>query len=591
MRKIFIKIRRIVVPLVTLTLLSISLAGCAPSTANQLRDTIREGGSVSIEFSQEASMLPAEGRLAKEWVQLDQLQTHSTLRTEFDRLSGTIQVNDGSGVPGKGGPLFIDEKGYRTGNTSLEDGLRNRTFVERFWGADGALTAFSKISELSYKDVVGGGLEGRMASINAYYNLLTDVGGGGDDTLFKGSLGLSREQFMSLVFRSEHGVTELGRDAAYESATGGATAYSLFAQGVHGSGFLPIANRSLDGYTVGGAISRVEAIYLMVTRHFPEQLAASEGAGATGFSDTKDAGDLALRLGFKTREDGVIIEKDRWQAFTLAYMLRYPDKGIQRELYRAMQVARELGLIIPGDGNTSRWDEPITRTEALSLVVNTHLAKNELFGFLSTSEFGKMDLHVVERPAEPVQHVEPVEPVDGEDEVSEEDINLAPVDPNKVLPSGYTLGEVWLKVRDGYAWYIGMGFTPAEAAEAADEKAREHGTTFAELHRITEGQMAAVIAPVVAVPKPEPEPVVVVEQPAPRPQQPRPQQPAQPAQPAQVVSTLPYERDRDRDGVSDFLEERIVNAEDITLRQYTPEEWAELEELRRGGSILRPAGE
>jgi len=589
MRKIFIKIRRIVVPLVTLALLSISLAGCAPYTARELSDTIREGGSVSIEFSQEASMLPAEGRLAKEWVQLDQLQTHSTLRTEFDRLSGTIQVNDGSGVPGKGGPLFIDEKGYRTGNTSLEDGLRNRTFVERFWGADGALTAFSKISELSYKDVVGGGLEGRMASINAYYNLLTDVGGGGDDTLFKGSLGLSREQFMSLVFRSEHGVTELGRDAAYESATGGATDYSLFAQGVHSYGFLPIANRSLDKYTVGGAISRVEAIYFMVNRHFPEQLAASEGAGATGFSDTKDAGDLALRLGFKTREDGVIIEKDRWQAFTLAYMLRYPDKGIQRELYRAMQVARELGLIIPGDGNTSRWDEPITRTEALSLVVNTHLAKNELFGFLSTSEFGKMDLHVVERPAEPVQHVEPVEPVDGEDEVSDsaEMADAAPVDPNKVLPSGYTLGELWVVFRDGYSSLIAWGFTPAEAVAELDDKAKEHGTTFAELHRITEEQMAAVLAPVVVVPKPEPEPVVVVEQPAPRPQQPRPQQPAQPAQ---VVSTLPYEFDRDRDGYCDVAQKSIFRGE-ITFPEFTPEERAFLEELHRSGGILRPAGE
>ena len=585
MRKIFIKVRRIVVPLVTLTLLSMSLAGCAPSTARELSDTIREGGSVSIEFSQEASMLPAEGRLAKEWVQLDQLQTHSALRTEFDRLSGTIQVNDGSGVPGKGGPLFIDEKGYRTGNTSLEDGLRNRVFVERFWGADGALTAFSKISGLAYKDVDTSGLEGRMASINAYYNLLTDIGGG-DDTLFKGSLGLSREQFMSLVFRSEHGVTEIGVDAAYEQAVGGATDYSLFAQGVHSYGFLPIANRSLDKYTVGGAISRVEAIYFMVNRHFPEQLAASEGAGATGLSDTKDAGDLALRLGFKTREGGEVVEKDRWQAFTLAYMLRYPDKGLQGELYRSLAVARELGLIIPGDGNTSRWDEPITRTEALSLVVNTHLKKNELFGFLSSTEFGKMDLHVVERP---VQHVEPVEPVDGEDEVSDsaEMADAAPVDPNKVLPSGYTLGELWVVFRDGYSSLIAWGFTPAEAVAELDDKAKEHGTTFAELHRITEEQMAAVLAPVVVVPKPEPEPVVVVEQPAPRPQQPRPQQPAQPAQ---VVSAICEEFDRDRDGYHDAAKAAIATGE-ITLRQYTPEEWAELEELRRGGSILRPAGE
>jgi len=200
---------------------------------------------------------------------------------------------------------------------------------------------------------------------------------------------------------------------------------------------------------------------------------------------------------------------------------------------------------------------------------------------------------VAVEPVEPVEPVvEPEEPVEEillvEDDTSTEMADAAPVDPNRVLPSGYTLGEIWLKVREGYAWYIGMGFTPAEAAEAADDKAREHGTTFAELHRITEEQMAAVLAPVV-VPTPEPEPVVVVEQPAPRPQQPRPQQPAQPAQPAQVVSTLPIEIDRNRNNLDDAFEAN--EGKEITFPQHTPEERAFLEEFHRSGGILRPAGE
>ena len=98
--------------------------------------------------------------------------------------------------------------------------------------------------------------------------------------------------------------------------------------------------------------------------------------------------------------------------------------------------------------------------------------------------------------------------------------------------------------------------------------------------------MAAVLAPVV-VPTPEPEPVVVVEQPAPRPQQPRPQQPAQPAQ---VVSAICEEFDRDRDGYHDAAKAAIATGE-ITFPEFTPEERAFLEELHRSGGILRPAGE
>ena len=57
--------------------------------------------------------------------------------------------------------------------------------------------------------------------------------------------------------------------------------------------------------------------------------------------------------------------KDRWRAYELQYAIQNPDDGLPTDLYKALVVANQKGLI----SATTRWDEAITRSEAVELLV------------------------------------------------------------------------------------------------------------------------------------------------------------------------------------------------------------------------------
>ncbi len=164
---------------------------------------------------------------------------------------------------------------------------------------------------------------------------------------------LTREEFYTLVFKTEEGVQELDIDEDFAKAVGGPTNFTKFAQYVVDDGFLQVSNKSLDETTYKGKITRAEAIYLIINRHFKDKLEAVTGK-EEAFKDTKNAGDLALKLKFKEKINGEI-------------------------------VAKGLGLI---EGNESRWDQPLSKAEALDLIIRTQLKKNELYGYLSEVERG-----------------------------------------------------------------------------------------------------------------------------------------------------------------------------------------------------------
>ena len=117
-------------------------------------------------------------------------------------------------------------------------------------------------------------------------------------------------------------------------------------------------------------------------------------------------------------------------------MIAKEDVGMQEELYKAMVVAKKLGLI---EGNESRWDEPLNRAEAINLIIKVHLAKNEIYGYLTDVEYGEID----ESKVEIIGEVEELGPVLGEDELgkygenwAEDPEEFVQPNPNKKLSSG-----------------------------------------------------------------------------------------------------------------------------------------------------------
>ena len=322
------------------------------------------------------------------WIQLDQLKTHSNgFRQGFDKQFNITVVRE-SGIGGKSGCLYINPNGERDGNTALKDAMRNKVFQGKYWSDATIRNELVKLGNTVYVDISDlDESTSLLASLNAYYNLLNDSI---NPDAFNPTQSLTREEFYTLYLKANNPVFQLddGKVVAYESVAG-QTEYSKYASQVADTGWLPYSNHSLDSTNATGSITRLEAVYMVVSNLFPEELAKVTDSDKS-YEDIKNAGDLALKAGFKEQlKDGSkgIVEKDRWQAYSLAYSLQNPQKGVQRELYKASVVAHRLGLF---PGEEMRWDESISKAEALQLLINSYEAQNTLYGYLTEAENGKI---------------------------------------------------------------------------------------------------------------------------------------------------------------------------------------------------------
>lgn len=315
------------------------------------------------------------------WKQLDQMDTYPEFRTQIDRLFKIKKVTM-NGVNGKSGCLYIDSTGDRNGNTCLADAFRNKLFVEYYFKnnkAGFASAAFEAYTDLTYLDEN----TNISAAFNAYYGLLKDAD---NPSSFNGTQSLSREQFYYLMYKECHGVNKdflkdfKGNDDPFvKSTTGTETSYSAFAKQMAGYGYLQTSNGSLNK-NITASMSRIEAVYAVIQANFKKTYDKfDESKFSSQFKDIKSGGDIA----------GDYRGKDKWQQYALAYMIANQDKGLDKDLYKAAIFAQNYNLISPDNNGSMRWDEPISKSEAIQLMVNVELAKDQLYGYLTTNEYGK----------------------------------------------------------------------------------------------------------------------------------------------------------------------------------------------------------
>ena len=79
---------------------------------------------------------------------------------------------------------------------------------------------------------------------------------------------------------------------------------------------------------------------------------------SASLKDCTNAGDLSAEL--------KIAGADRCNAYTLSHSLQNVDKGVTEELYKSLVMAAEKGIITP----ETRWNEGITKAEAIEIIVN-----------------------------------------------------------------------------------------------------------------------------------------------------------------------------------------------------------------------------
>lgn len=358
----FMRLKRIAVPVISLVIMASQLSGCAAASQSELLQMINKGESISIEV-----MAPISEEQGTEtvivWEELASLTTNPEMRKAWDDILA-ITKND----TGKNGILYVNDKGENEPNNTLHMAIHNREF-QKVLEEKTTLLKLSESVENQYIDMDNDNEKKSVyMGINGYFNILPDTEQGycnADSTL-------SRCEFMAAVFRAETPVKDLTEDKNFTQAVGD-NELNIYAQGVADSSYLDITSKSLNNMTFNGTITRAEAVYLLVSRYFSDDVKNADIKGTT-FSDAKDGGNIA--------QDQKFIEdnntKDYWKSYELTHALSNPDKGLPTDLYKVLVVAKEKGIIASDE---TRWDEGLTKLEAIEMLVNTYLADNSISTF------------------------------------------------------------------------------------------------------------------------------------------------------------------------------------------------------------------
>lgn len=283
------------------------------------------------------------------WTPVGELTDHAELRASIDKYFGVT----GEGKS-KQGSLYTNIKGKNDYNNVFSVAMNNSA-VKKALNTNKNFIANAACNSYTDLDIDDEEKCVNMA-LNAYFNLLPD------GTEANADASLTRAQFMAMVMRADTPVTDIQTDTAFEKSVG-QSEYNKYAQSVNKDSYLTLNNQLYNS-----SMTRAEAVYTIVSRYYADSL-KNASSSASCYTDAKDGGAVA--------------KSDR--ASALNNSISNPDSGMDRELYKSLCVAKEKNLLTSA---RSRWDEAITKNEAIALLrsVYTHkLVECNAKGTLLTS--------------------------------------------------------------------------------------------------------------------------------------------------------------------------------------------------------------
>lgn len=345
------KTRKVLIPTITMAIITSQLLGCGVMNQSELLNMINQGDMIEIEIAV-PNGVDLSDEEALTWIILASLTSNPDLRASWeDTLKITISGDS------KNGCLYVDVDGNQEDNNTLRVALHNRAFLTMLEDTKTmealALAAQNEYADLDAEDDD----KAFLAALNAYYNLLEDQTNGESGMDAK----VTRAQFMSMVMRAETQVDEsiVASDEFIESV--GSSEYNNFASQVDEDCYLSTSYKNLNNKTYNDTMSRGEAVYLIVNHYFHDELELVDTKSAS-LDDCKDGGDIASKQKFM--ENGM--PKDYYRDYEMVYAIQNPDDGAPTDIYKALVVAQQKGLIT----SETRWDEGITKSEALKLLVD-----------------------------------------------------------------------------------------------------------------------------------------------------------------------------------------------------------------------------
>ena len=356
------KVLKIITVAMSSVIIASQLAGCAAMTSNELLEAINRGDQIEIEIVDPAFAEAEQGTESSiEWIELGNLETNKELRDAWDNVLLITKTEDG-----KNGILFVNNKGEHVNNNTLYMVLHNREFQKFLETEDGRLSlaegAFENYADIEPEEEA----KALNMAIFGYFNLLPD----NTPNYSNADSTLARNEFMAMVFRADTHVQEIEADETFAS-TVGKSDYNIYAQGVAKDSYLDIESKSLNNMTANGSITRAEVIYTLVSRYFADELATVDLKNSkVTFSDAKDGGDIARKEKFIEKDNA----KTYWKSYELTYAIQNVNGGLPTDLYKALVVANQIGLI----GSETRWDEACTKAEAVDLLTSAMIKDDSI---------------------------------------------------------------------------------------------------------------------------------------------------------------------------------------------------------------------
>ncbi len=362
--------------------LAMQMTGCKDN-----KDTIDTQKPVVIDVSVSGNDVESDAELT--WTELGKLTTYEELRKAVDTAFGN-EVVDGV----KYGSFYLDKDENQCTNNTLKVVLGNRYVAEMFAtggnvdiekidstnlgaievNADGAedtedtpmTSSLNSSLDAIYTDLSD--TDRTSALFNAYFNLLPDS----TPNYFNGGDTLSRGEAMALVTRATTPVGTLGLVDGFEEAVTGTDydQYINYAAQQNNNAYINTQDKSLTADNFKGAMSRAEFIYLIMNNIYSAETVSTFDTTSASLKDCTNAGDLSSEL--------KITNSDRCSAYTLSHSLKNVGKGVPDPLYKALAMAADKGII----SQETRWNEGITKSEAIEIIVNAFNAYYEENGYL-----------------------------------------------------------------------------------------------------------------------------------------------------------------------------------------------------------------
>lgn len=338
------KIKRVILPTITMVIIASQLFGCASTTKQDAYDMMRETEQIELEYAvpdydnaedSKVELLP--------WLQLASLETHPELRKAFEELLGVTVSEDGT----KTGIIYTDETGKANQNNTLFNALgKNNLFIDTIRDTEKS-EKIESIASDNYTDIEDN--QSIAAVINAYFELLPDQSEG----QFDGDSTISRAQAMTLLMRA---ITPVNDQQAPETdsdftAKVGETTYTDFAAPMNDYCYINTSN-GLNEKSFESTMSRGEYIYMLTKALFGDEYSSRlEEAG-------KEETDVDS-VTFTTLKDGGDV--------TYQEALSSTDKGLPTDMFNTFKKAAAIGFVTEDSLN---WDEAITKSEAINLFID-----------------------------------------------------------------------------------------------------------------------------------------------------------------------------------------------------------------------------